>query len=189
MWTVTVSKTFEDDIDGVMYIQSFSAETQTVAVHLACNYASMVEYGYVALKWGPKDMPFSRDMLKAFIQSAQLDVIEQMYPDIITVSYENALAYVQSYVGAMFDIDAMLSSGDASSTAQTLRLALMLCTVTYILASTPQYAETVEMHNRQLHHLLKGLKSGSRNFGKAAIAGDPNVRVSIVDLIKTGEQP
>lgn len=130
-----------------------------------------------------------REQLYQFIQPNQLDIIERMYPDAVATAYQNAMAYVQSYIGAMFDVDTMLTSGDTSSTALTLRLALCLKTVVYILASSPQYSETIEMHERQITMLLRGLKVGNRNMGKHGIAGDPNVRVSVVSLQKTGAKP
>lgn len=191
MWNIVVQKTVEDPQAGDEIIYTFSANGQTEeeALRYVNSYASMVEYGTIAQQWEPKEMAFTRDQLYQFIQPSQLNVLEKMYPNVIPTAYQNALAYVQSYIGAMFDVDAMLASGDTSSTALTLRLALCISTVTYILASSPQFAETIEMHNRQLHTLLRGLKTGSRNFGKNSIVGSPDVRVSIVSLTKTGAQP
>lgn len=190
-YTTTVQKVFTDPSTGeeTTYLFSASANSIELAETYARAYASMVEYGLVADKWEPTDMAFPREQLYQFIQPSQLEIIESMYPDAVATAYQNALAYVQSYIGAMFDVDAMLSSGDTSSTALTLRLALCLSTVTYVLASSPQYSEVIELHNRQLHTLLKGLKSGNRNFGKNAIAGDPDVRVTIVKRTKTGAKP
>jgi len=191
MFNVSVQKTFTDAVtdDSLLYTYSATAATQEEAVALCCMYASMVEYGVVAAKWKPSDMAFPREQLYQFVQPATLNILENVYPDVVKTAYMNATAYVQSYLGAMFDIDAMLASGDTSSTALTLRLALCISTVTFILASSPQYSETIEQHNKQLHHLLRGLKSGQRNFGKAAIAGEPNVRVEIVTLSNKGARP
>ena len=83
----------------------------------------------------------------------------------------------------------MLSSESTTSTALTLRLALAISTVTYVLASSPQYSEVIELHNRQLQTLLRGLKAGSRNMGKDGIIADPNVRATVVKLQKTGAKP
>jgi hypothetical protein len=149
----------------------------------------MVEYGTLLEKWMPESMAFPREQLYQFIQPSQLEIIEGMYPNVVPTAYQNAMAYVQSYVGAMFDIDAMIASGDTSSTSLTLRLALCLSTVSFILASSPQYAETIEMHQKQVATLLRGLKSGNRNFGKNGITGEPNVRVAVVKLTKTGATP
>lgn len=190
MWTVTIQKTVVDpDGSEIVYTYSANANNEADALQAACIYGSMVEYGTQAEKWAPKDMAFPEEQLLQFIQRSTLHNLKQMYPDVVPVAYMNAMAYVQSYIGAMYDIDAMLVSGDTSSTALTLRLALCICTVTYILASAPQYSDVIEMHNRQLHTLLKGLKSGQRNFGKAAIAGEPDVRVSVVNLAKPGNRP
>lgn len=191
MWIETVQKTIVDPSTGdeTLYTFSASAATQEAALRYACTYASMVEYGIVAQKWEPIEMAFPREQLYQFIQPNQLDIIERMYPDAVATAYQNAMAYVQSYIGAMFDVDTMLASGDTSSTALTLRLALCLKTVVYILASSPQYSETIEMHERQITMLLRGLKVGNRNMGKHGIAGDPNVRVSVVSLQKTGAKP
>ena len=135
-----------------------------------------------------KTYPYLMELYQ-FIQPQQLANIEAMYPDAVATAYQSALAYVQSYIGAMFDITAMLDSEDTSSTALTLRLALAICTATYILSSSPQFSEVIELQNKQLHTLLRGLKSGNRNFGKAAIAGEPNVRVQVVKLERTGAKP
>ena len=143
----------------------------------------------VADKWQPKDMAFPREQLYQFIQPSQLENIESMYPDAVATAYQSALAYVQSYIGNMFDVDAMLSSESTTSTALTLRLALAISTVTYVLASSPQYSEVIELHNRQLQTLLRGLKAGSRNMGRDGIIADPNVRATVVKLQKTGAKP
>lgn len=191
MWTVTVTKTVVEISTGdeILYTFSASAETEDEATQLACVYASMVEYGILAEKWTPTDMAFPREQLLQFIQRDTLTMIETMYPDAVETAYMNAMAYVQSYIGNMFNVDAMLASGDTSSTALTLRLALCLCTVTYVLAASPQYAETIKCHQEQMHLLLKGLKSGQRNMGKQGIVAEPNVRVTVVKLAQTGAKP
>lgn len=191
MWIETVQKTVVDPATGdeTLYTFSASAATQEMALRYACTYASMVEYGMVADKWQPKDMAFPREQLYQFIQPSQLENIESMYPDAVATAYQSALAYVQSYIGNMFDVDAMLSSESTTSTALTLRLALAISTVTYVLASSPQYSEVIELHNRQLQTLLRGLKAGSRNMGKDGIVADPNVRATVVKLQKTGAKP
>lgn len=172
-----------------MYSYTAKGATPDEATAYALLYVSMVEYGLKAQRYAPAEMAFPRDQLYQFIQRNTLEGIIGMYPDAVETAYQNAMAYVQSYIGAMFDVDQMLQQGGTTSTALTLRLALCISTVTYILASSPQYADTIELHNRQLHMLLKGLKSGSRNFGKDAVGADPNVRVSIVKLVKTGSRP
>ena len=151
MWIETVQKTVVDPATGdeTLYTFSASAATQEMALRYACTYASMVEYGMVADKWQPKDMAFPREQLYQFIQPSQLENIESMYPDAVATAYQSALAYVQSYIGNMFDVDAMLSSESTTSTALTLRLALAISTVTYVLASSPQYSE-VTMRVRTL---------------------------------------
>lgn len=189
-FVATAQKTVVDPSgDEVLYTYSAEASTRELALQQVCIYASMVEYGMVADKWQPKDMAFPREQLYQFIQPNQLEIIERMYPDAVTTAYQNAMAYVQSYIGAMFDVDTMLATGGTTSTALTLRLALCLKTVVYILASSPQYSETIEMHERQITMLLRGLKIGNRNMGKYGVAGDPNVRVSVVSLQKTGAKP
>lgn len=189
-FVATAQKTVVDPSgDEVLYTYSAEASTSELALQQVCIYASMVEYGMVADKWQPKDMAFPREQLYQFIQPSQLENIESMYPDAVATAYQSALAYVQSYIGNMFDVDAMLSSESTTSTALTLRLALAISTVTYVLASSPQYSEVIELHNRQLQTLLRGLKAGSRNMGKDGIVADPNVRATVVKLQKTGAKP
>lgn len=189
-FVATAQKTVVDPSgDEILYIYSAEASTSELALQQVCIYASMVEYGMVADKWQPKDMAFPREQLYQFIQPSQLENIESMYPDAVATAYQSALAYVQSYIGNMFDVDAMLSSESTTSTALTLRLALAISTVTYVLASSPQYSEVIELHNRQLQTLLRGLKAGSRNMGKDGIVADPNVRATVVKLQKTGAKP
>lgn len=189
-FVATAQKTVVDPSgDEVLYIYSAEASTRELALQQVRIYASMVEYGMVADKWQPKDMAFPREQLYQFIQPSQLENIESMYPDAVSTAYQSALAYVQSYIGNMFDVDAMLSSESTTSTALTLRLALAISTVTYVLASSPQYSEVIELHNRQLQTLLRGLKAGSRNMGRDGIIADPNVRATVVKLQKTGAKP
>lgn len=189
-FVATAQKTVVDPSGGeVLYTYSAEASTRELALQQVRIYASMVEYGMVADKWQPKDMAFPREQLYQFIQPSQLENIESMYPDAVATAYQSALAYVQSYIGNMFDVDAMLSSESTTSTALTLRLALAISTVTYVLASSPQYSEVIELHNRQLQTLLRGLKAGSRNMGKDGIIADPNVRATVVKLQKTGAKP
>ena len=189
-FVATAQKTVVDPSgDEVLYTYSAEASTRELALQQVRIYASMVEYGMVADKWQPKDMAFPREQLYQFIQPSQLENIESMYPDAVATAYQIALAYVQSYIGNMFDVDAMLSSESTTSTALTLRLALAISTVTYVLASSPQYSEVIELHNRQLQTLLRGLKAGSRNMGKDGIVADPNVRATVVKLQKTGAKP
>lgn len=189
-FVATAQKTVVDPSgDEVLYTYSAEASTRELALQQVRIYASMVEYGMVADKWQPKDMAFPREQLYQFIQPSQLENIESMYPDAVATAYQSALAYVQSYIGNMFDVDAMLSSESTTSTALTLRLALAISTVTYVLASSPQYSEVIELHNRQLQTLLRGLKAGSRNMGKDGITADPNVRATVVKLQKTGAKP
>lgn len=189
-FVATAQKTVVDPSgDDILYTYSAEASTRELALQQVCVYASMVEYGMVADKWQPKDMAFPREQLYQFIQPSQLENIESMYPDAVATAYQSALAYVQSYIGNMFDVDAMLSSESTTSTALTLRLALAISTVTYVLASSPQYSEVIELHNRQLQTLLRGLKAGSRNMGKDGIIADPNVRATVVKLQKTGAKP
>lgn len=189
-FVATAQKTVVDPSgDEVLYTYSAEASTRELALQQVRIYASMVEYGVVADKWQPKDMAFPREQLYQFIQPSQLENIESMYPDAVATAYQSALAYVQSYIGNMFDVDAMLSSESTTSTALTLRLALAISTVTYVLASSPQYSEVIELHNRQLQTLLRGLKAGSRNMGKDGIVADPNVRATVVKLQKTGAKP
>lgn len=189
-FVATAQKTVVDPSgDEVLYTYSAEASTRELALQQVCIYASMVEYGMVADKWQPKDMAFPREQLYQFIQPSQLENIESMYPDAVATAYQSALAYVQSYIGNMFDVDAMLSSESTTSTALTLRLALAISTVTYVLASSPQYSEVIELHNRQLQTLLRGLKAGSRNMGKDGVIADPNVRATVVKLQKTGAKP
>lgn len=189
-FVATAQKTVVDPSgDEVLYTYSAEASTRELALQQVRIYASMVEYGMVADKWQPKDMAFPREQLYQFIQPSQLENIESMYPDAVVTAYQSALAYVQSYIGNMFDVDAMLSSESTTSTALTLRLALAISTVTYVLASSPQYSEVIELHNRQLQTLLRGLKAGSRNMGRDGIIADPNVRATVVKLQKTGAKP
>lgn len=189
-FVATAQKTVVDPSgDEILYTYSAEAPTSELALQQVCIYASMVEYGMAADKWQPKDMAFPREQLYQFIQPSQLENIESMYPDAVATAYQSALAYVQSYIGNMFDVDAMLSSESTTSTALTLRLALAISTVTYVLASSPQYSEVIELHNRQLQTLLRGLKAGSRNMGKDGIIADPNVRATVVKLQKTGAKP
>lgn len=189
-FVATAQKTVVDPSgDEILYTYFAEASTRELALQQVCVYASMVEYGMVADKWQPKDMAFPREQLYQFIQPSQLENIESMYPDAVATAYQSALAYVQSYIGNMFDVDAMLSSESTTSTALTLRLALAISTVTYVLASSPQYSEVIELHNRQLQTLLRGLKAGSRNMGKDGIIADPNVRATVVKLQKTGAKP
>lgn len=189
-FVATAQKTVVDPSgDEILYTYSAEASTSELALQQVCVYASMVEYGMVADKWQPKDMAFPREQLYQFIQPSQLENIESMYPDAVATAYQSALAYVQSYIGNMFDVDAMLSSESTTSTALTLRLALAISTVTYVLASSPQYSEVIELHNRQLQTLLRGLKAGSRNMGRDGIIADPNVRATVVKLQKTGAKP
>lgn len=189
-FVATAQKTVVDPSgDEVLYTYSAEASTRELALQQVRIYASMVEYGMVADKWQPKDMAFPREQLYQFIQPSQLENIESMYPDAVATAYQSALAYVQSYIGNMFDVAAMLSSESTTSTALTLRLALAISTVTYVLASSPQYSEVIELHNRQLQTLLRGLKAGSRNMGKDGIIADPNVRATVVKLQKTGAKP
>lgn len=189
-FVATAQKTVVDSSgDEILYTYSAEASTSELALQQVCIYASMVEYGMVADKWQPKGMAFPREQLYQFIQPSQLENIESMYPDAVATAYQSALAYVQSYIGNMFDVDAMLSSESTTSTALTLRLALAISTVTYVLASSPQYSEVIELHNRQLQTLLRGLKAGSRNMGKDGIIADPNVRATVVKLQKTGAKP
>ena len=189
-FVATAQKTVVDPSgDEVLYTYSAEASTRELALQQVRIYASMVEYGMVADKWQPKDMAFPREQLYQFIQPSQLENIESMYPDAVATADQSALAYVQSYIGNMFDVDAMLSSESTTSTALTLRLALAISTVTYVLASSPQYSEVIELHNRQLQTLLRGLKAGSRNMGKDGIIADPNVRATVVKLQKTGAKP
>lgn len=189
-FVATAQKTVVDPSgDEILYTYSAEASTSELALQQVCVYASMVEYGMVADKWQPKDMAFPREQLYQFIQPSQLENIESMYPDAVATAYQSALAYVQSYIGNMFDVDAMLSSDSTTSTALTLRLALAISTVTYVLASSPQYSEVIELHNRQLQTLLRGLKAGSRNMGKDGLIAEPNVRATVVKLQKTGAKP
>lgn len=189
-FVATAQKTVVDPSgDEVLYTYSAEASTRELALQQVRIYASMVEYGMVADKWQPKDMAFPREQLYQFIQPSQLENIESMYPDAVATAYQSALAYVQSYIGNMFDVDTMLSSESTTSTALTLRLALAISTVTYVLASSPQYSEVIELHNRQLQTLLRGLKAGSRNMGRDGIVADPNVRATVVKLQKTGAKP
>lgn len=190
MYRVTVQKTVVDSAgDEILYTYAATGANEEQATQVACLYASMVEYGLDAQRWMPADMAFPREQLYQFIQPAQLDILEQMYPDAVPNAYQNALAYVQSYIGAMFNVEEILEAGGTTSTAMTLRLALAIQTAIFLLASSPQYSETIEIHNQQLHTLLRGLKSGGRNFGKSAEVAEPNVRVAIVNLTKTGAKP
>lgn len=187
---VAVQKTVVNkDGEQILYTFTATGETRSDAENVACLFASMVEYGLIADKWQPSTMSFPREQLYQFIQPSQLEIIEQMYPDAVATAYQNALAYVQSYVGAMFDIEEIIANEDTTSTGMTLRLALAIQTAVFLLSSSPQYSETIELHNRQIHTLLRGLKSGSRNFGANAPIADPDVRVSIVKPTKTGSRP
>lgn len=190
MYRVTVQKTVVDTSgDEILYTFSTTANTAEQATQCACLYASMVEYGLVAQKWQPKEMAFPREQLYQFIQPSQLEVLESMFPDAVPSAYQNALAYIQSYIGNMFNVEEILEVGGTTSTAMTLRLALVMQTAIFLMASSPQYSEVTELHNQQLHYLLRGLKSGGRNFGKSAVIAEPDVRTSIVRLSKTGAKP
>lgn len=190
MYRVSVQKTvFDSAGDEILYTYSATGATEEQAVQVACLYASMVEYGVEAQKWSPQEMAFPREQLYQFIQPSQLAILEQMYPDAVRSAYQNALAYVQSYIGAMFNVEEILEAGGTTSTVMTLRLALAIQTAVFLLASSPQYSETIEVHNQQLHTLLRGLKNGGRNFGKSAAIAEPDVRASIIRLTKTGAKP
>jgi len=191
-WSVSIEKTVvEDDELATETVYTFGNTNvlEVEAEAICIMYASMVDYGLIAEHWQPKELAFPKSQLYQFIPPQTLAQFEAMYEDVVITGYNNALAYVQSYIGAMFDVEIMLETGGNSHTALTLRLALCISTVTFILASSPQYSEVTEQQNRQLHYLLRGLKSGSRSFGKNAVAGDPNVRMSVVSLNKNGKRP
>lgn len=189
-WTVTAEKTvIEIDLSETLYTYSSTRLLEADAKADVIIYCSMVEYGLIAEHWQPQDLAFPREQLYQFIQPATLEHLESMYADVVITAYNNALAYVQSYIGAMFDVEAMLETGGSTQTALTLRLALCLSTVTFILASSPQYSEVVMYQDKQLHMLLRGLKSGNRSFGKDSVIGDPNVRVASVSLAQQGNRP
>jgi hypothetical protein len=189
-FTVSVEKTVvSDDETETEYTFSRTATTEADAENVCILYASMVDYGLIVEHWQPQDLAFPKSQLYQFIQPETLAHLEAIYPDVVISGYNNALAYVQSYIGAMFDVAAMLDAGGSTQTALTLRLALCLSTVTFILASSPQYSEVIMQQDKQLHQLLRGLKSGNRSFGKTAIVGEPNVRVSVVSLGNNGSRP
>ncbi len=168
---------------------SASAPAESTAVQYVCAYASMVEYGVSLEAWRPTSgLAFPREHLYQFMSPQTLEQMESIYPNTIEVSYANSIAYVTSYIGNMFDIQAMLDSGDTSTTAMTLRLILCLSTARFILASVPQYADVTREWGEQLSFLLKGLKQGSRNFGKQAIVSSPDVRVESVTLGRNGRK-
>ena len=190
MYKATTTNTITDEAGNeTLYTFTSYGLTEDEAVAAVVVYASMVEYGLVAERWQPGEMAFPREQLYQFIQPSQLSVLESMYPDCVATAYQNAVAYIQSYIGNMFDVEAILTTNEMTSTAYTLRLALLMQTAIFVLASSPQYAETTEMHNKQLHMLLRGLKAGSRNFGADATIAEPNARVQIVTLTKTGQKP
>jgi len=189
-WTVTAEKTVvEADESETLYSYAKTETLEADALVVAIIYASMIDYGLIAEHWEPQDLPFPESQLYQFIQPATLGQLKAMYPDVVISGYNNALAYVQSYIGAMFDVAVMLETGGTTQTALTLRLALCLSTVTFILASSPQYSEVIMQQDKQLHYLLKGLKSGNRSFGKDAVVSDPNVRMTVVSLTPTGQRP
>lgn len=190
--TVTVTKTFidEDTGDELMYLYTITQPTYEEANDIALLYVSMVEYGTAANHWMPSDdMAFRYEDLYQFIQKGTLDQLVAMYPETVTTAYRNALAYVHSEIGAMFDIDAMLNSDDVSATSMTLRLALCMKTAWFCLASSAQYSEVTEQNEAQIKTLLKGLKSGSRNMGKAGLIAEPNVRGTIVSQGRKSNLP
>lgn len=178
MFTCTVSKTIEDE----NYVFSANGATAAEAELYARTYASMVEYALAYDKYAPGAMFFPKENLYQFIAPQVLATLEAQFPMCVDVAYQNALAYVESYVGNMFDLPAMIASGDTSHTANTLRLILCLATAQFVLASTPQYADVTRQWNDQLLMMLRGLKQGSRNFGKNAIEAEPNARVEVVTL-------
>lgn len=189
-YTVTAARTVtEDDDTETEYTYSKTETLEADALAATIVYASMVEYGLLVEHWKPQDMAFPRSQLYQFIQPATLEQLEAMYEDIVTTSYNNALAYVQSYVGAMFDIETMLDEGGTTNTALTLRLALCISTVTFILASSPQFSDVINHYNDVLSKLLRGLKSGNRNFGADSTIPEKDVRVFSVSLSKTGNKP
>jgi len=191
-FTVSAEKTVvEDEETETETVYTYSRITTDVAdaEAICIIYASMIDYGLIAEHWQPKDLAFPREQLYQFIQPRTLAQLEAVYPDVVITAYNNAVAYVQSYIGAMFDVEVMLQNGGTTQTAMTLRLALCLSTVTFILASSPQYSDVVVYQDRQLHQLLRGLKSGGRSFGKTAVIGDPNVRVTVVSLNKQNNRP
>ena len=189
-WTVTGEKTVvEDDESETLYSYAKTETLEADALAVVIIYASMIDYGLIAEHWEPQDLPFPESQLYQFIQPATLDLLKAVYPDVVITAYNNALAYVQSYIGAMFDVAVMLETGGTTQTALTLRLALCLSTVTFILASSPQYSEVIMQQDKQLHGLLRGLKSGSKSFGKDAVVGEPNVRMVVVSLTPTGKRP
>ena len=181
----------DDQFQSHEIYYSFSAKADTVeeAMAQAVNYASMIEYGTVASTWGPEEMAFPEMQLTQFIQPATLDNLKMMCPEVVQMAYKSAKAYVSSYFGNMFNIDAMLGDNSDTLAKQTLSLALCIATASYILASSPQYSETMEQHNKQLHALLRGLKSGQRNMGKGGIPAEPNVRVGVVNLMGPKGKP
>ncbi len=189
-WTVTGEKTvIEDDESETEYIYSKTETLEADALAVVIIYASMVDYGLLVEHWMPQELAFPKEQLYQFIQPATLTHLESIYEDIVVTSYNNALAYVQSYIGAMFDVAVMLETGGTTQTALTLRLALCLSTVTFILASSPQYSEVIIQQDKQLHYLLKGLKSGNRSFGKDSEVSTPNVRATVVTLTSSGQRP
>lgn len=189
-WTVSVERTvIELDESETVYAYASTQVDEVDAEALVIMYASMIEYGLIAEHWQPQELAFPKEQLYQFIQPATLANLEAMYSDTVITAYNNAVAYVQSYIGAMFDVEVMLDTGGSTQTALTLRLALCLSTVTFILASSPQYSDVIMQQDKQLHYLLRGLKSGSRSFGKDAVVGDPNVRVTSVSLMNKGARP
>ncbi len=184
---VTISKTItEEDGTEVLYSYSVITTDSNFDVNPLRLYASMVEYGLTAMKWKPRELSFPKEYLYQFIQRQTLNNLESANEDIIYTAHENALSYVSSYVGSKFDINAILEKEETDLTSNTLRLALLISTVVYILAVVPQYSDVMELHRRELHLLLKGLKSAQRSFGKDSVIQEPDVRVSSVKLNRTG---
>lgn len=189
-FTVTVEKTvIENDESETIYSYAAIETLEADALAIVIIYASMIDYGLIAEHWEPQDLPFPESQLYQFIQPATLEQLKAMYPDVVITGYNNALAYVQSYIGAMFDVAVMLETGGTTQTALTLRLALCISTVCFILASSPQYSEVIIYQDKQLHSLLRGLKSGGRSFGKDAVVSEPNARVTVVSLTPIGKRP
>ena len=191
-FTVSAEKTVLEDEETeteTVYTFAHNSILEADAENICIVYASMIDYGLIAEHWQPKDLAFPREQLYQFVQPQTLAQLEAVYPDVVITAYNNAIAYVQSYIGAMFDIAVMLENGGTTHTDMTLRLALCLSTVTFILASSPQYSDVIMQQDKQLHYLLRGLKNGNRSFGKNAVVGEPNVRVVAVSLSKLGIRP
>lgn len=130
------------------------------------------------------NMYFPEEDLYQWISPQQLDQFKKMYRNCVILAYNNALGYLYSQIGELYDLDAMLSGDTNDPTAKILHWIMTVLTAYNIAAPSTKHSQSLQDNFDMVIRKVTEMKNGATTLHDAPLKPEPNAWGGVVNSNK-----